>query len=114
MRPARFFLPLSTFLLRLGAGFYIYLQHFNQVLKHNFQSFDFYLSAILTIFGFLLIAGTFAKRQTLTVLSAFILFVVSLYEIFTFSGQLQSLSFLSLLLFGMIAFLFVCRGNKAK
>lgn len=114
MKPARLLLPIANFLMRLGAGFYIYLNHFPQVLDPNFQHFDFYLSAIFTIFGLLLILGAFAKKQTLTVLSALILFAISLYKIFTFAGNLESLPFLSLLLFGMITFFFLCNGNKNR
>jgi len=114
MKPAKILLPLATFLMRLGAGFYLYLNHFSDLLDPNFQRIDFYLSAIFSIFGLLLILGAFARKQTLTVLSALILFAGSLYQIFTFTGELESLSFLSLLLFGMIAFFFLCNGNKNR
>ena len=114
MKPAKILLPLATFIMRLGAGFYIYMNHFSHLLDPNFQRFDFYLSAIFTIFGLLLIIGAFVRRQTLTVLSALVLFAGSLYKIFTFTGEPESLSFLSLLLFGMIAFFFLCNGNKNR
>jgi len=114
MRPAKILLPLATFVMRLGAGFYLYLNHFSDLLAPSFQRFDFYLSAIFTIFGLLLILGAFARKQTLTVLSALILFAGSLYKIFTFAGALESHSFLSLLLFGVISFFFLCNGNKNR
>jgi len=114
MRPAKILLPLATFIMRLGAGFYVYLTHFPTLLDPNFQRFDFYLSAIFTIFGLLLIIGAFARKQTLTVLSALILFAGGLYQIFTFTGGPESLSFLSLLFFTMIAFFFLCNGNKNR
>ncbi|MBS3807203.1 MAG: hypothetical protein KGY60_06830 [Bacteroidales bacterium] len=114
MRPAKILLPLATFFMRLGAGFYLYLNHFPDLLAPSFQRFDFYLSAIFAIFGLLLILGAFARKQTLTVLSALILFAGSLYKIFTFAGGLESHSFLSLLLFGVISFFFLCNGNKNR
>ena len=114
MKPARLLLPLATFIMRLGAGFYIYLSHFSSLLEPNFQRFDFYVSAIFSIFGLLLVLGTFARKQTLTVLSALILFALSLYQIITFAGELGSLSFVSLLLFAMVVFFFLCNGNKNR
>lgn len=114
MKPAKILLPLATFIMRLGAGFYVYLNHFSDLLDPNFQRFDFYLSAIFIIFGLLLILGAFAHKQTLTVLSALILFAGSLYKVFTFAGELESLSLLSLLLFGVISFFFLCNGNKNR
>mgnify|MGYP006281143249 FL=1 len=114
MRPARILLPLSTFLMRLGAAFYIYLTHFDQILDPNFQQFRFYLSSIFIIFGLLLIFGAFARKQTLTVLSALVLFLLSLYEVITYAGSVETLSFVSLALFGTVAFFFLTNGNKAR
>jgi hypothetical protein len=114
MKPARILLPLSTFLMRLGAAFYIYLIHFDQILNPNFQQFHFYLSSIFIIFGLLLIFGAFARKQTLTVLSALILFLLSLYEVITYSGSAETLSFVSLVMVGTIAFFFVTNGNKVR
>jgi hypothetical protein len=114
MNPAKILLPLSTFLMRLGIAFYIYLNHFQRIFRPNFQTFDFYLSSIIILFALLLVFGAFARKQTLTVLSALVLFIFSLYKIFTYSGSLETLSFASLLLFGMISFFFVCNGNKNR
>ena len=114
MKPARLLLPISTFLMRLGVAFYIYIQYFHHVIHHDFEQLNFYLSTIFTIFALLLIFGAFTRKQTLTVLSGLILFILSLYKIFTFSGQPESLSFVSLLLFGMISFFFVCNGNRGR
>jgi hypothetical protein len=112
MRPAKFFLPLANFLMRLGAAFYIFLNYFHTILDLQVKQFSFYFAAIHVIFGFFLLAGTFAKRQTLTVLSSLILFLLALYQIFTYSGDLMSASFASLLFFGMVVFYFLCNGNR--
>ena len=112
MKPAKFFLPLSNFLLRLGVAFYIFTAFFSIVLDLQVKQFSFYLASIHVIFGFFLLVGMFAKKQTLTVLSALILFLLSLYRIFTFAGDLTSSSFVSMLLFGMIVFYFLCNGNR--
>jgi len=114
MKPARILLPLSTFLMRLGAAFYIYLTYFDRILDPNFQQIHFYLSSIFIIFGLLLVFGAFARKQTLTVLSALVLFLLSLYEVITFSASPESLSFVSLLLFGTVVFFFVTNGNKSR
>ena len=79
MKPARFLIPLSTFLMRLGVLFFIYVNYFGTVLKLNLKQVDFYLGAIVSIFGVLLFIGTFIHKQTLTVLSALILFLFSIY-----------------------------------
>ena len=112
MRPAKFFLPLANFLMRLGVAFYIFHIYFNTVLDLQVKQFSFYFASIHVIFGFLFLAGTFAKRQTLTVLSSLILFLLALYQIFTYSGELMSTSFTSLLFFGMVVFYFLCNGNR--
>lgn len=114
MKPARILLPLSTFLMRLGAAFYIYLTHFDPIRNPNFQQFHFYLSSLFIIFGLLLVLGAFARKQTLTVLSALVLFLLSLYEVVTFSGSPETLSFVSLVLFGTIGLFFVTNGNKIR
>ena len=112
MRPARFFLPLSHFLMRLGAAFYIFISYFYTVLELEVEKFSFYFASVHVIFGFLLLIGMFAKRQTLTVLSSLILFLLVLYQIFTYTGDLMSNSFVSLLFFGLIVFYFLCNGNR--
>ena len=114
MKPARILLPLSTFLMRLGAAFYIYLTHFDYILNPNFQQFHFYLSSIFIIFGLLFVFGAFARKQTLTVISSLILFLLCLYEVVTFSGSPETLSFVSLVLFGTIVLFFVTNGNKIR
>jgi hypothetical protein len=112
MRPAKFFLPLANFIMRLGAAFYIFISYFHIVLDLQVKQFSFYFASVHVIFGFLLLAGIFAKRQTLTVLSSLILFLLALYQIFTFSGDLMSNSFTSLLFFGIVVFYFLCNGNR--
>ena len=114
MKPARLLLPLATFIMRLGAGFYVYLHDVPKLFNPNFTQFDFYLSAIITIFGLLLIIGAFARKQTLTVLAALILFAAGLYRIFTYTGSMESVAFLSLLFFTLVAFFFLCNGNKNR
>jgi len=112
MIPAKFFLPLANFIMRLGAAFYIFISYFHIVLDLQVKQFSFYFASVHVIFGFLLLAGMFAKRQTLTVLSSLILFLLALYQIFTFSGDLMSNSFTSLLFFGIVVFYFLCNGNR--
>lgn len=112
MKPARFFLPLSHFLMRLGIAFFIYVTYFDTVLNFKLNQFSFYFSSIHIIFGVLLLAGTFTKKQTLTVLSTLILFLLAAYQLFTYSGNLLGTSFMSLLLYGMLVFYFLCNGNR--
>ena len=112
MKPARFFLPLSALILRLGVVYFVYVYYFRTVLELNYQDVDFYLASVFTVFGVLFLIGMFLSKQTLTVLSSLILFLLSLYKIFTFSGGLTSSTFLSLLLFGMVIFYFLCKGNR--
>jgi hypothetical membrane protein len=112
MRPAKFFLPLANFLMRLGVAFYIFISYFHTVLDLQVKQFNFYFASVHVIFGFFLLVGIFAKRQTLTVLSSLILFLLALYQLFTYSGDLMSTNFASLLFFGMIVFYFLCNGNR--
>jgi hypothetical protein len=114
MKPLRFFLPLSTFLMRAGVAFYVYIIHFHQVLELNYRQFDFYLSLTFSIFGILLLFGAFTRKQTLTVLSSLILLILGLYEIFTFTGNYFTTGFVSTLFFILIALFFLCNGNKSR
>lgn len=114
MKPARFLLPLSTFLLRVGVAFFIYVMYFHQVLDFNFEQLQFYLSSLFSIFGILLVIGVFAKRHTLTVLSALILFLLSLYEIFTFTGNWFTINFSAKLFMALIALFFLCYGDRNR
>lgn len=114
MRPARFLLPLSTFLLRVGVAFFIYISYFYHVLDLNFDQLYFYLSSLFSIFGILLVFGAFARRHTLTVLSALLLFLLGLYEIFTFTGDWFTIDFASNLFLILIALFFLCNGNKNR
>src|SRR6056297_2350548 len=112
MRPARFFLPLSHFIMRVGVAFYVFINYFYTVIELEVKQFSFYFASVHVIFGFLFLIGMFAKRQTLTVLSSLILFLLVLYQIFTYTGDLLSNSFVSLLFFGLIVFYFLCNGNR--
>jgi len=98
--------------MRIGAAFYIFINYFYTVLELEVKQFSFYFSSVHVIFGFLLLVGMFAKRQTLTVLSSLILFLLVIYQLFTYSGDLMSSSFVSLLFFGLIVFYFLCNGNR--
>ncbi|KXB08704.1 hypothetical protein AKJ55_00520 [candidate division MSBL1 archaeon SCGC-AAA382M17] len=114
MRPLRFLLPLSTFLFRIGVVFFIYVQYFNDVLELSFDQLHFYLSSLFSIFGILLVFGAFAKRQTLTVLSGLILFLLGLYEIISFIGEWLTIEFVSTVFFTLVALFFLCNGNKHR
>ncbi len=112
MKPARFFLPLSTLLLRLSVIFFIYVTYFDTVLTLNYKNPDFYLASLLSIFGVLLFIGRFIRNQTLTVLSSLVLFLIALYKVFSYSGSLAGISFVSLIFFLLIVFFFLCKGNR--
>ena len=114
MKPLKFFLPLSTFLMRAGVAFYVYIMHFHQVLELNYRHFDFYISFIFSIFGILLLFGAFTRNQTLTVLSSLILLILGLYEIFTFTENYFTTGFVSTLFYILIALFFLCNGNKNR
>jgi ABC-type bacteriocin/lantibiotic exporter with double-glycine peptidase domain len=112
MKPARFFLPLSTLLLRLSILFYLYVAYFETILNLNYKSPDFYLASLLSIFGVLLFIGRFIQKQTLTVLSSLVLFLIGLYKVFSYSGSLTSFGFVSLIFFVLVVFFFLCKGNR--
>lgn len=114
MRPTRFLLPLSTFLLRAGVAFFIYVRYFQYVLDLNFDQLSFYLSSLFSIFGVLLVLGAFEKRHTLTVLSGLILLLLGLYQVFTFTGDWFTINFASNLFLTVTALFFLCNGNKNR
>jgi hypothetical protein len=114
MKPVRFLLPLSTFLLRVGVAFFIFVMYFHHVLDFNFEQVQFYISSLFSIFGVLLVMGVFAKRHTLTVLSALILFLLSLYELFTFTGDWVTINFSAILFMALIALFFLSYGDKNR
>src|SRR6056297_204658 len=106
MKPARLLLPVATFIMRIVVLLFIYLNYFDQVLALKFNHFSFYFSSVLTLMGVLFFIGTFAKRQTLTVFSSLLIFLMMLYKIFTLSPGFLSFTMIGYLMVTSIIFYF--------
>src|SRR4030042_1598766 len=111
MKPLKSTTPLARWLLRLSLVVFIFFTYFGTFKNFDFNSLEFYFASVYVIFGALLFIGGFLSKSSLTVISAFILFLLSVYLLIkSFSGDIGE-HLLEYLLPASIAFYFLSTGN---
>ncbi|MCY1721587.1 hypothetical protein OU798_14620 [Prolixibacteraceae bacterium Z1-6] len=102
--------PIAAWMLRISMGIITYTWYFNQFLKFSFNSVYYFLIAGYVLFTVLLLAGGFSRNNTLTVLSALVLFGLSVTMMFIngFSVDVLMKHFTP----AAIAVYFIARGNN--
>lgn len=112
MKPLKGILPLSTWLMRIAIMLFVYLAFFDTIKSLQFKSVDFFIALAFGVFSLLLFVGGFVKSQTLTVVSALILLIVSVFEIVDVSkaGLNATLSIFALV--ASISLYFLAAGNS--
>lgn len=124
MRPFRSAEGIANWLLRLSVTAFI-IMFYIDIITHFHPSFfktkEFYFSAILLIFGILLFIGGFAHKESLTVFSGFVLFIISAYKlVFTLISIIKnhdSIVNTELILFlfcTATSLYFFAKGNKRR
>ncbi len=112
MKPARLLLPIATFIMRIVVLLFIYINFFDTVLAIKFNQFSFYFASVMSIMGILFFIGTFTKKQTLTVFTSLVMFLMIFYKIFTISAGFLTFTMIGYLMFLSIIFFFLCNGNR--
>jgi len=110
MEPVKSFLPFAKWLLRIALALLIYIRYFDLVETLKFDSAAYFISALLLIFGVLVLIGGFNKKSDLTVISGLLIFLLALIMVFV-----DGFSFNRLLIHfpvSAMGFYFMARGNK--
>ncbi len=111
MKPLKTTIPLARWLLRLSLAAFIFFAYFGTFKAFAFDSLEFYFASIYVIFGALLFIGGFLNKSAVTVISGFILFLLSVYLLIkSFSGDIGE-HLLGYLLPASISFYFLSTGN---
>lgn len=112
MKPLKSGLQLANWLLRISLTVLILVTCLQGVKSFDFSSKEFYLASIFSISAILLVLGGMSSKNTLTILSGFIISALSIYKIISlFSGALNP-SIAIYLMVMSIGFYFVCTGNQ--
>ncbi|MBI9035841.1 MAG: hypothetical protein JEZ03_15370 [Bacteroidales bacterium] len=112
MKPLKSLMPLAVWLMRLGVGLYAYSRYLNTLLDLNFKAISFYVAALNILFAALLIAGGFSRKHNLTVLSALMLLLVTIYQAVTGFQNTVNFSLAVYTMVGAVSFYFISAGNR--
>ncbi len=115
MKPWTTFTGLAKWLLRIAVLLVIFTQYFNIFIDFKLDDIAFYVSAIYIVFGVLFFAGGFLSKHNLTVISALLLLLVSIYvSVIVFDGFKDEsvIKFAQHVMLGAVALFFVTDGNK--
>lgn len=104
--------PFALWMLRIGFAIFGLTTYLNAFLAFSFKTLGFYIAAIYVVFGILLFVGGFLSKSILTIISALLIFLASVYEMFVvFKGGVHS-QFAVYFIIAAAAFYFVTVGNK--
>ncbi len=81
MKPIKALLPLSLWLMRIGLLLFAYEVYFKTFSKFKLGNVEFYLAALFLIFSAIIFITGFIKRTALTVISGFVVTIISIYNI---------------------------------
>ncbi len=113
MKPLKSALGLSIWILRIALVVLISVTFLAEFTAFEYKSKEFYLATAFLVFAFFMLIGGFVSKPTLTVISGFILSILSLYSLIVqFSNGIVASLATFLILFA-VSFFFVCNGNKA-
>lgn len=91
MEPIKALLPVSIWLMRVGLILYAYEEYFRTFTKFHLDNVNFYIAALFLIFSAIIFVTGIKKRAALTVVSGFVITLISIYNIInTIDGGLDS------------------------
>lgn len=104
--------PIALWLVRLTIVMLVYEYFFKTVQTFNLKSIHFFVALAYSLFAVLLLVGGFLKSATLTIISGWVLFGVSVYQIIIHinAGLTTENAFYAF--FAAVALLFATGGNK--
>lgn len=112
MKPLKSFIGIAKWILRIAFLLMIVITYGEEILALEYRNKEFYVAITYLIFATLLFFGSFATKHNLTVFSALILSIISIYTIVIqlLSGFNDSIA--TMFLFFSISFFFLCNGNN--
>ena len=102
---------LAAWLLRLIMIWYAYVYHFGTFAAFELKALSFYIAAVYVIFSALLFIGAFLKRQTATVVSGLVLFLVAVFQVVRAFPEDPEIQLLNDLIPAFLGFYFLTHGN---
>lgn len=112
MKPAKGLYPFAAWLIRLTMLLFAWVVYKPVVETLDFSEPTFYIAAIFSLFSILLFVGGFLTKPAMTVISAFFLFGISVYEmVVNFSDEPGPVMVLYFLSAGSMLLIF-SSGNK--
>lgn len=104
--------PLAKWLFRVSLLIFILLLFINSFKTFNLSSKEFYISLFFIISGIVLFIGGFISKPSSTIVSGFLITILSVYTIIVISSGTLNLTIANYLIILAIGFYFVCSGNQ--
>jgi hypothetical protein len=111
MKPVRSFFPLASWLMRLAIVLYAFLRYLDVVVDFDLGTVIFYIALLQVVFATLLFVGGFVRKHSLTVVSALILLIVTVYQSIVVAGGGLTEELAVLILYATVALYFLTKGN---
>ena len=102
---------LGAWLLRILMIWYVYVNYFGTFTAFEMKVLVFYIAAVYVIFSLLLFIGAFLKKQTVTVVSGLILFLVAVIQVIRMFPENPEIQSLRELIPAVLGFYFLTHGN---
>ncbi len=111
MKPFKVAVPLAKWLLRLALAAFLILNYINVFLEFQVGLTVFWVATLFMFFSVLLILGGMMKQASLTLISGFLIFALSIVVIIMiWSGSIFSIY--DFFMPAAIGFYFFTRGNQ--
>lgn len=81
MQPIKALLPVSEWLMRISLILFAYVKYFKTFTKFHLDKVEFYLASFFLIFSAVIFITGFKKKSELTVISGFVITLISIYTI---------------------------------
>ena len=113
MQPIKALLPVSVWLMRTGLVLYAYEEYFKTFTKFHLDKVDFYIAAFFLIFSAIIFVTGFIRRSALTVISGFVITLISIYNIInTVDGGLDQALILNFMIAGIAIYFLANHSGK--
>ncbi len=111
MQPIKALLPVSLWLMRISLVLYAYDEYFKTFTKFDLDKVEFYIAFLFLIFSAIIFVTGIKKRSALTVISGFIITLISIYNVInTIDGGLDTELIINFLV-ASIAIFFLANPN---
>jgi len=115
MKPIKSFALIASWCLRISILLFMLVMYWSEFKNIDFQHLTLHtlLAFVYCLFGILLFIGGFQRNASLTVISAIIVFLISIYLLFTaYKGDVLDVSFLIYVFPFSIGLYFLSNGNN--